>query len=134
MKSLGLIGPYRLDIEEVNDVLPSGWPGVYALGYLDHGDQFCITFVGGSYDDVARELIGRIGTANHFKACRCHSPVQAFEKLCELYHTFRPLGNHLHPERPRGEVWRCPVCAGHAAAQQGAGQRIDQSGLLRHAP
>jgi hypothetical protein len=105
-----LSGPYRLEIDEIRDVLPAGWPGVYALGYLDQDDAFCITYVDCSYDDLAQELIAKVGTSTLFKAHRCHSAEDAFQKVCELYHTFRPFGNFLHPDRPKGVKWACPIC------------------------
>lgn len=103
-------GPYRLELDEIKDVIAPGWPGVYALGYLDRDHRFCVSYVGSSYDDLSRELVGRIGTANMFKFARCADAQNTFETVCDMFHRFRPVGNFLHPERPRGEPWTCPMC------------------------
>lgn len=106
-----MLGPYRLERDEIEDVVAIGWPGVYSLGYVGPNEQFYVTYVGSSYSDLASELVQKIGTANMFKVARCADAQSAFELVCAMYHRFRPFGNFLHPERPRGERWVCPNCS-----------------------
>lgn len=110
MKSTGLGGPYPLSLEAIHAQTRGARSGAYALGYVDSRGRFCVTYVGSTDEDIQAVLLGCIGTAQHFKLQIYPSPESAFTKACELFHDFRPGGNLLHPDRPKGATWRCPRC------------------------
>jgi hypothetical protein len=56
------------------------------------------------------KLKGHIGTASQFKFRHFALQRQAFERECEMFHQFLPVGNFLHPSRPSGTDWTCPKC------------------------
>jgi hypothetical protein len=110
MQRQGLGEVYPLTFDTVNSVVPAAQAGVFALGYIDAQDRFCITFIGGSFDDLRQALFNQIATASQFKFRPCSSALHAFEAMCVLFHDFRPIGNALHPERHAGSGWTCPRC------------------------
>ena len=105
-----LKGPYRLTADGIDGALLDREKGAYALGHEDFQGRFMITHVGRSDDDLRSTLRGLIGTSASFKFSETLSDRQAFEIQCELFHKFRPPGNHLHPDRPKGTNWVCPRC------------------------
>ena len=111
MQHQGLGEAYPLTFDSVNAVVPAAQAGVFALGYVDAQDRFCITFIGGSFDNLRQALCNQIATASLFKFRPYPSALGAFEAMCVLFHDFRPIGNALHPERHAGSSWRCPRCA-----------------------
>lgn len=111
-KKLDLEAPLRLGHDEIVDHIVADAIGVFALGHLSLAGSFVIASVGASYGSLRDELTGRIGTASHFRYRVYESHRQAFEKLCHMYHDFRPGGNIMHPARPRGSSWACPRCHG----------------------
>lgn len=112
MSSTGLNGPFNLDFSTIEDEVVEGAPGAFALGFIDHMNRFCLTYVGSGGSDLKQKLRQYIGTASHFKFKHFISPRAAFEKECEMFHTFMPNGNFLHPGRPAAENWKCPTCGG----------------------
>lgn len=111
MARTGLDGPFKLNYNEINLVVSQGHCGVFALGEINADRRFAISFVGAGYADVRRALMDRIGTANMFKLQAGMTPHTAFVKLCEMFHTFHPSGNFVHPERPEGTTYQCPYCS-----------------------
>ena len=105
-----LDGPFRLMVDEVRSVTTAKRCGVWVLGSTRGDGLFAVSFVGASYEEPARDLCDRIGTAPHFKWKAAADPERAFLDLCELFHTFHPSGNFFHPERPKGSHLRCPFC------------------------
>lgn len=110
MAKTGLLGPYPLSYDEINDSVVPKMPGTYALGRTDSSGRFCVRFVGRSDDDVRARLCEYIGSDSLFKFIHFLTPKAAFEKECELYHQFSPPGNRVHPSRPSGTGWTCPYC------------------------
>lgn len=108
--SIALIGPYELAFDKVAEALPGSICGVYALGHVDANGTFRVQRVGRDDQDLRRCLQGLIGVSSRFKFLTAGNPQMAFERECELFHRFRPPGNFMHPERPAGSNWRCPVC------------------------
>ncbi len=106
----GLLGPYVLVFDVINDEVVDLRPGAYALGYTDNNGRFVVTFVGSSSADLRSRLKQHIGTARQFKFRHFATDRAAFEKECELFHQFWPAGNFLHPERPKNSNWACPRC------------------------
>jgi hypothetical protein len=109
MKS-GLLGPYDLSFDGVELALPQAQCGVFALGHVDAAGTFRVQRVGRDDQDLRRILRGLIGSSNCFKFAPAASPREAFGRECELFHRLRPPGNIIHPDRPKGSDWRCPVC------------------------
>jgi len=46
MSSTGLNGPFNLDFSTIEDEVVEGSPGAFALGFIDHMNRFCLTYVG----------------------------------------------------------------------------------------
>ncbi len=114
MASLGMEGSYNFTSTEIDRVVKRTSPGNYALGYIDDDGKFVVRYVGRSDSDINKELKARL-TLNHkkFKYCYATSPKAAFEKECHNYHDFggsKDLENEVHPSRPAGAGWKCPVC------------------------
>jgi len=105
-----LLGPYELAFDAIERELPQAACGVFALGYVDAGGTFRVQRVGRE-DDLRQGLCNLIGSSTRFKFARSMSVQAAFEWECELFHKFRPPGNIIHPDRPSGANWLCPVCA-----------------------
>lgn len=114
MATLGMEGPYVFTSSEVDNVVTKISPGNYALGYTKDDGTFIVQYVGRSDSDVNRELKARLTTKySKFKYSYATSPKAAFEKECHNYHDFggSALDNQIHPSRPGGTNWKCPVCA-----------------------
>ena len=73
---------------------------------------FVPKYVGRSDDDVNGRLKDWAGKTKSplFKFSYADSVEEAFEKECNNYHDFNPLGNTSHPARPEGKKWECPRC------------------------
>lgn len=110
MLASALSGPYKLSYDDINFVIRRKLPGTFALGYVDQKGDFRIRYIGRSDDDVRQKLCNMIGSDQSFKYSYFMTAAAAFYKECDLFHDFRPQGNHLHPERPRGTSLECPRC------------------------
>lgn len=109
MASSGLRGSFPLTHESINTNVTKTSPGAYALGYVSE-TTFYIDYVGRSDTNVATRLKQHIGAYRRFKFEYYASAKAAFEKECRLYHDFKPTDNKVHPARPNGSGWECPVC------------------------
>lgn len=85
-------------------------PGVYLLDRTTTGG-FTINYVGRADDNVARRLKEHVakGVYKYFKYEYADSARAAFEMECKLYHSYRNLDNEIHPARPAGTSYSCPV-------------------------
>jgi len=112
MAILGMDGPYVFTSLEIDRVVTKTSAGNYALGHSN--DTFVVQYVGRSDTDVNLELKARLNSKyKHFKYSYATSPKAAFEKECHNYHDFggsEKLDNKIHPSRPAGTSWKCPVC------------------------
>lgn len=112
MATLGMEGPYKFTSSEIDRVITRTSPGNYALGHSN--DTFSVSYVGRSDNDVNQELKAKLSTKyKDFKYSYATSPKAAFEKECHNYHDFggsAKLDNKIHPSRPAGTGWKCPVC------------------------
>lgn len=112
MASLGMEGPHDFTSSEIDRVVTRTSPGNYGLGYSN--DTFIVKYVGRSDTDLNKELKARLTSKyKHFKDSYATSPKAAFEKECHNYHDFggkEKLDNEMHPSRPAGMGWKCPVC------------------------
>lgn len=110
MTKTGLLGPYPLAFDDINEMVVGKMAGAYALGRFDAAGRFCVNYVGRSDTDIRARLCEHIGSDNLFKFSHFLSPRAAFEKECALFHDFKPPGNRVHPSRPGGTSWECPRC------------------------
>jgi hypothetical protein len=85
-------------------------PGVYVLDRTTSGG-FTVNYVGRADDDVARRLKEHVaeGVYLYFKFDYTNSAWAAFDMECKLYHSYRNLDNQIHPARPKGTNYSCPV-------------------------
>lgn len=109
MASSGLRGPFPLTNESIGNNVTRKSPGAYALGSSKDG-TFYIYYVGRADVSVASRLHDHVGKYDRFKYEYYGSAKAAFEKECRLYHDFEPRDNKVHPARPAGSGWKCPVC------------------------
>jgi len=111
MPNSGLHGPHTLTGSGVSNNVKGIGPGAYALGNTNEKDQFVISYVGRSDDDLAGRLQQHVLEPYlQFKFGFLPSATAAFEKECGLYHDFSPRDNKVHPARPQGKRLSCPVC------------------------
>jgi hypothetical protein len=110
MANIGLLGPYRLNFDEISSAIPRIAPGVYALGHKGPDGRFYIDVVGRSDKDIRGKLHSLIGSGTLFKYSFVPNMETAFHKECDLFHEFKPPGNRLHPDRLAGTNWECPRC------------------------
>lgn len=106
-----LNGPFNLSYDDLEARVPGHICGYFALGYLDSREKFRVQHVGRDDSDMQLRLKTLIGSSLKFKFMATRTPKEAFEGECELFHRLRPPGNLIHPDRPRGSGWRCPVCS-----------------------
>ena len=82
--------------------------------HLEKNDEgtFLVGYVGISDSDVNDRLKywARNSKRPLFKFSYATSAKSAFEKECGHYHDFDPPSNNIHPQRPDGTDWKCPVC------------------------
>lgn len=104
-------GPYALTNSNIDDKVTKKSPGVYELFKSYDGP---VRYVGRSDDDLNARLKQWVGKGySYFKFEYCSSSKAAFEKECQLYHHHggsEKLDNKIHPQRPAGSNWKCPVC------------------------
>ena len=111
MPSSGLSGPYPLTERTIDRIVTEISPGVYALGRsIPEKNTFRIKYVGRSDLDVNDRLHDHEETYPEFKFKYYSTPKAAFEKECRVYHDFNPEDNSIHPDRPDGTNYECPVC------------------------
>ena len=108
--SIRLYGPFRLTSRGVEThVQPSA--GVYALGETRSG-TFVTTQIGRSDNDLRSTLKAQVpGSSKLFKFAYAISPLEAFEKECELYHDLVESACQSHPKAPRKVKRLCRWCA-----------------------
>ena len=109
MPNSGLRGPYTLTKDQIDAVVTKTSAGAYALGKTGSDDTFYISRVGRSDNDVNTRLKCYVGDYDKFKFEYYGSAKAAFEKECNLYHDFNPPDNKIHPDRPEGTTWSCPI-------------------------
>jgi hypothetical protein len=116
MKSLGMsYGPYPFSADNIRRTIAANQLGNYALGYVEDS-TFQPKYVGRSDMDLQAELAARLPAAvnhTHFKFNYARNVREAFVQECQNYHDFvEELENEIHPDKPEGENYECPVC-GH---------------------
>ncbi len=113
MPTLNMSGPYDFTSAKIDAEVTRTSAGNYALGHMDN-ETFIVKYVGRSDSDVNAELKKRLNAKyKKFKFSYAASAKEAFEKECQNYHDFggsAQLDNEIHPARPAGKDWKCPVC------------------------
>ncbi len=114
MAKLDMKGPFSLNDGEIDRQVTRKSPGNYALGYTKDDGTFIVNYVGRSDDDVNNRLHDWAGSKyKKFKYSYAASAKEAYEKECRNYHDFGGSGsldNDIHPARPNGTNYKCPVC------------------------
>lgn len=102
---MALSGPYTVSRAAV--YVRENTPGVYVLSR----DGRTAAYVGRSDADLLSRLLqsARQGPYTDFWFEYETSPMQAYKYECELYHTYNPPDNRVHPAVPPGTNWRCPI-------------------------
>ena len=117
---LGLTpGLHDFTREELESKVLPNRAGNYAIGYVGPIGGFAPKIIGGSDDDLLREMLRKLETARErgydkFRFKYANSPKERFEQECLNYHSFqRQLDNKEHPRAPEGTRLSCPdkVCA-----------------------
>jgi len=85
-------------------------PGAYVLD-RSAGGAFTAHYAGRSDDDVAGRLKQHVsdGIYKYFKFEYATNSKAAFEMECRLYHELNPPDNDIHPAKPKGTNYVCPV-------------------------
>jgi hypothetical protein len=111
MPNSGLHGPHSLTAAGVSNNVKGIGPGAYALGNVNGQNQFVISYVGRSDDDLAGRLQQHVALPYlYFKYGFYSSAKDAYEKECGLYHDFAPADNKVHPAKPKNSLLACPRC------------------------
>ena len=105
---------YDYSKDEMNACVASNKIGNYALGHENKEGKFVPEYVGRSDSDLLERLKSHIDEGdkyNSFKFCYKKTVKEAFEQECKNYHDFiDQLDNDIHPRRPVGKNYPCPVC------------------------
>lgn len=112
MASLNMKGPFNLDEVIIDTEVNKTSAGNYALGKKDDKGVFLVGYVGRSDSDVNDRLKYWVKNSKRplFKFSYATSSKSAFEKECNNYHEFSPSSNDIHPDKPSGTDYKCPVC------------------------
>ena len=108
--STGLFGPYLLSEYEIHHNIVGGEIGVYALGFTGKDGVFYIDRVGRSEKTLTATLKKYEGMYKEFKFRFYATEKAAYEKECDLFHSFKPRDNVAHPRGQKGTRLKCPVC------------------------
>lgn len=114
MAGYGLDGPWNLTDEIIDENFTETKPGNYILcKKADSKGYFVPNYVGRSDNDLKDRLHKWVGKYKYFKAEYATSAQQAFEKECNHWHELGgpegKLDNKVHPARPDGKDYDCPV-------------------------
>ena len=101
---------HALSSERITEHVTKTSAGVYLLDKTSTG-PFTVSYVGRADDDVADRLRKHAakGKYKFFQFEYCTGAKAAFEKECNLYHSYKDLDNEVHPARPAGTNYACPV-------------------------
>lgn len=114
-KPTGLYGPFVLTEAMVDAQAAQQAAGAYAVGTADASNTSVlhVEYVGRSDDDLNGRLKDHVGTYRAFLYGYFPNARDAFRKECMLYHDFNPRDNVIHPARPKGANYTCPVCGSY---------------------
>lgn len=115
MKDLNMNGPFELKDEVVDAKLNKSWKnGNYAFGRINEKGSFLIDYIGRSDTNLCNEIKSRktdpkFKNCTHFEFSYAASEKEAFEKECTNYHEIKPPLNDIHPDKPNGKDYKCPI-------------------------
>jgi len=101
-------GDYAVTKKGIDDAVKMIKPGVYLLGAIQ-GDKFIVERTGRSDKNLNGRLNDYEGQYQHFKFAYCSNAEQAFYAECELWHAYANKNVQIHPDRPEGTKYLCPV-------------------------
>jgi hypothetical protein len=119
-QSLGLPnGPHDFDKNTVEKTVEAKRAGNFAIGYISPIGGFAPKIIGGSDEDLQKELLKRIEVIKQkgydkFVFKYATSVEERFERECLNYHTYqRQLDDKMHPILPERNDLKCPdvICA-----------------------
>lgn len=101
---------YKLDAATIDSTITVASPGVYALDRTTT-PGFTVNYVGRADDNVASRLKkwAAEGRYKYFQFEYRQTAKSAFERECQLYHSYPNLDNIIHPARPAFTSYACPV-------------------------
>lgn len=109
MASLGLYGPHPLDHDSINTHVDRTGIGCYAHGSLNAGGGVSVKRIGRSDTNLNRRIHDYVGNYPHFKYGFFKTVRECYEHECRMWHEFQPKDNPLHPDKPDGCDYPCPV-------------------------
>jgi hypothetical protein len=111
MTTTFLQGSYPFDLLTVDRVVTQKSAGAYVLGQKS-GRQFTPCFVGRADNNLNVRLrqLAVTQVYSGFMFQYCDNPQAAFVAECQVFHTFAPPDNKVHPSRPASSDWKCPNC------------------------
>ena len=101
---------YKLDIANVQNMVPQGKPGTYYLGEILE-DKFYVLYVGRSDTCLKTRLLQHVksGEFNYFRFRTCKTKKNAYKNECYAFHSHINTKNKVHPAH-NGSC-NCPICS-----------------------
>jgi hypothetical protein len=110
MAAMTLRGPYRLASGVIDNLVPAGSTGVYALGATTPAGLYSVDAIGRAERNLAETLAGLVGSNSEFMFATSSSVAENFEMECRLYHVNLFAGRRPHPVPPADTNLRCQIC------------------------
>ena len=109
--------PFPLTDAAIDNVVPKGSPGTYLVGRMNATGEFVYVKVGRDDVCVNTRLHSYVNNAEFakwqfFKFHLFATPSEAFEEESRVFHKDRGPKNEIHPARPDGDNYHCPVDKG----------------------
>ena len=117
MAAMTLRGPYRLACGVIDNLVPAGSTGVYALGATTPAGLYSVDAIGRAERNLAETLAGLVGSNSEFMFATSSSVAENFEMESRLYHV-----NLLSGRRPIRCLAQAPICAVRSAASRSRSQ------------
>ena len=121
MPTLDMSGPYPFNSIGIDENVPEGTIGNYAIGQTNDENTFIVHYVGRSLD-VRKRLHEHLNDptedwskVHQFKFSKAEDEVEAYKKECLNWHDFgediKLVQNENHPAKPKGRTdLKCPRC------------------------
>jgi hypothetical protein len=112
MPSLGMEGPYHLNVDTIDEKVNRVSSGNYAIGRRNKKGTFLFRVIGRANKDLNSKLKSWINKTDKplFKFRYSESARVAFKRECVIYHDFVKDRKIKHPQRATGSNWKCPRC------------------------
>lgn len=101
---------FALTAERIDQLVTKTSAGVYALDRTTT-PGFTVNYVGRADENLAARLKQHAaeGYYKYFQFEYHPNAKAAFERECELYHSYSNLDNIIHPATPKNMHYSCPV-------------------------